>query len=72
MVPRYNFVIQICTLLSEKHNNICVVGDNPRGYMRRANIKNIQSFESDFKNVTVVKLEQNYRSTKNVIRAAWG
>lgn len=67
-----NAQYKFAKLLSEKHQNICVVGDDDQGIYawRGADIKNIQSFEEDFNNVTVVKLEQNYRSTKNVISAA--
>lgn len=59
-------------LLSDKYKNICVVGDDDQGIYawRGADIKNIQSFEKDFENVKIVKLEQNYRSSANVINAA--
>lgn len=62
----------IIKALAESHRNICVVGDDDQGIYgwRGADINNILSFEKDFSEVKVVKLEQNYRSKANIIKAA--
>ncbi|WP_333601289.1 ATP-dependent helicase [Flavobacterium sp.] len=62
----------IVRALSDRFQNICVVGDDAQSIyaFRGANINNILNFQKDYENVKMYRLEQNYRSTKNIVEAA--
>lgn len=62
----------IVRALADKYENICVVGDDSQSIysFRGANIQNILNFQKDYPDVRTFKLEQNYRSTKNIVNAA--
>lgn len=63
---------QLIRLLADKYRNLCVVGDDDQSIykFRGANIKNILNFEEVYPDAKVIKLEQNYRSTQNILDAA--
>ena len=62
----------LVTILASKYGNITVVGDNDQGIysFRGADISNILNFEKDFPGTKIIKLEQNYRCTGNILKAA--
>jgi len=63
---------EIIKLLGAQHENVCVVGDDAQSIysFRGATIQNILQFQKDYEDVTIVKLEQNYRSTQNILNIA--
>ena len=66
--PQFELIYQ----LTKNNKDIFVVGDDDQSiYGWRADISNILNFNESFSNATVIKLEQNYRSTQNILNAAW-